>query len=111
MAERSQTRMILRAALLCVAMLALAASSVAAALLLGGWAGTLVPLGIACATAAIVAVGFMEVPHLDAVSAISAALALALVAVLFGLTFTDELTRAHIPPGFGGMAPGEVSTE
>ncbi|SLN65441.1 hypothetical protein ROJ8625_03345 [Roseivivax jejudonensis] len=100
MARRTTFRLAGRAVGAFVAMLLLAACSIAAALLLDGLAASVVPLGVAVITAGFVAIAFMEVRKMDAVSAIFAGVAVCFLAVLFGLTFTDELTRAHIPAGF-----------
>ena len=105
MAERTMKRLVLRLAAAYVAMLLLTASAIAAAHLLPGLTSTLVLLGISLATAAIIVLAFMDVRHTDTVSRLSATIALGFLAVMFSLTFADELTRSHISPGFEGNLP------
>ncbi len=91
---------VLRIAGAYVAMLLLTTSSIAAALMLSGPTATLVPLGVSLATAIIVALAFMDLWHTDTLSRLAAMIALGFLAVMFALTFADELTRSHISPGF-----------
>ncbi len=104
-------RAVVRIAGAYAALLLLTASSIAAALTLSGPAAILIPLGVSIASALVVVLAFMELRHSDTVSRLSAMIAAGLLAVMFALTFADDITRAHIPAGFEGGSQSSAESD
>lgn len=81
-----------------LALMALTAATVAVAFVDLGALNNVVALGIACTKASLVVLYFMHVRYSDQLVKLSILVGILFLAILFGFTLADPLTRSWVRP-------------